>query len=126
MPELVEFPHCCTAKIMVDFGESFAAEGGYYKLSLEEMEVAIRAELVLLSSNIGMVTVTTNDAQKTANTTLLKLGFEHSPWIYKNAHINTRIRLWWLDMGNYRGNADLLKRKNKAAKALYTTRGWRN
>ena len=126
MPELVKFPHCCTAKIMVNFGESDAAEGGSYESTTEEMEAVIKAKLALVSKAMAMVTVITNDAQKTANKILLKLGFEYSPWICKNAHVNTRVRLWWLDMGKYRGDANLLKRKNEAAKILYTTHNWRN
>lgn len=95
------FPHCCTAKIIMDFGESAVAEGGNFEVDPEELEhkivrkIEFYANEDVFGETVALVTAITNTEQKTANKVLRKIGFKHSKWMDKKAHPETKIRLWW-------------------------------
>lgn len=92
----LEFPHCCTAKLMVDFGESIYAEGGDQEYSLKQVEKFIKGEFTNWYNNsLAFFTVVTNSDQKIANKALRNLKFKHSKWMSKTAHPETKVRLWW-------------------------------
>lgn len=92
----VSFPHCCTASIIIDLGESIVAEGGPKNYSVEEIENFIRDSFKsVYCANEAATVIITNSDQKRANKALRNLGFEHSTWMSKKAHKNTKIRLWW-------------------------------
>jgi len=97
----LNFPYCCTACIIVGFGESDVAEGGPKNYSVKEIEGYIRAQLNSYhNSGMAAVVVTTNDHQTKANTALRNLKFEHSTWMSKKQHRKTKVRLWWKQMAN--------------------------
>ena len=104
-----DFPHCCTAKIIVDFGESDVAEGGAWPVTQEEIESYILGKIERYSQpfyGYATLVATTNNEQKTANKVLLKLGFKHSTWMSKKAHKNTKVRLWWYPLEREANNGE--------------------
>lgn len=92
----VDFPACCTAVIMKDFGESGVAEGGDKLYTEKQIESYINKTInIQRKYGKAMVVATTNSEQKVANKVLRKLGFKYSKWSSKNQHKNTKIRLWY-------------------------------
>lgn len=90
------FPHCCTAKIITDFGESVFAEGGSRNVTYDEIKNYIEDQLKsYYNANLAMFVATTNSEQVTANKVLLDLKFKHSVWMKKRQHPGTKVRLWW-------------------------------
>jgi len=62
----IEFPYCCTAKLLVDFGESSVAEGGDQEYSLKQVERFIKSELSnWYTKSLAFFTVVTNNEQST-------------------------------------------------------------
>ena len=97
--KLKDFPHCCTAKLAVDFGESDVAFGGNFKNTPEAVEGWLKAQ-INSPYNAAMATIVaiTNSQQPSAAKALRKLGFSHSKWMGKSQHGNTKIRLWWISI----------------------------
>jgi hypothetical protein len=93
-----DFPCCCTAKVIIGFGESRVAAGGAKLFSFEEIEAYINRQIEVYSGPLmgyAALVAITNNEQKTANKVLRHLGFNHSTWMAKETHENTKIRLWW-------------------------------
>ncbi len=94
-----DFPHCCTAKIIADFGESIVAEGGDRPVTLEEVTDYLKEKIDRYANGIfsgyAVLVAITNSDQKTASKALRQLGFKHSTWMQKKQHPDTKIRLWW-------------------------------
>ena len=97
----VNFPACCTAIIINNFGESAVAEGGNKKYTEEQIEKYIK-ETVDLHRQFGkaLAVVTTNSEQTVANKVLRKLKFKHSKWVSKKQHAETKVRIWYLELTN--------------------------
>lgn len=92
----VDFPACCTAIIVRDFGESDAAEGGNQVYTPEKINNFLEArEKTHKAYGKAMVVATTNSEQKVANGVLLARGYKHSKWMSKPQHKNTKVRLWY-------------------------------
>ena len=95
----LDFPHCCTAKIVADFGESVFAEGGAKDYTLKEVESFLKAAIKdIYNSKRAAIVATTNSDQKIANKALRNLGFSHSNWMSKEQHSKTKIRIWWISI----------------------------
>lgn len=117
--EIRDFPYCCTAQLMVGFGESEVAEGGDFKMSLEDMKSRISMQMnYWVEEDCAMVVATTNSEQKTANKALKELGFDCSEWMYKSQHPETKVRLWWLNVAKKNGNLDRFKENYKLESSL--------
>lgn len=97
-----EFPHCCTAHVIVDFGESIIAEGGNHPITKDVIKAYIKMKARIYDHH-AFLTATTNNEQKTANKALAELGFKHSKWMIKEQHPQTKVRLWFAHI------TDLLK-----------------
>lgn len=92
----LDFPHCCTAKIIVDFGESAVAAGGNRPVTVDEITKYLQKTITSYKGyGYAMLVATTNTQQKSANKALANAGFEHTTWMKKTAHPETRVRLWW-------------------------------
>jgi len=92
----VPFPHCCTAKIITDFGQSPVAAGGPHHQTVGTVEEFIKKQITsYYHSGLAMFVATTNSQQVAANKALRNLGFKSSPWISKTQHPETKVRLWW-------------------------------
>lgn len=94
--KILEFPHCCTAKILVDFGESTIAEGGDREVTYDEVLSFVKEQMsAWYNKYLAVFTAITNSEQSVANKVLTDLEFEHSDWMSKTQHQETKIRLWW-------------------------------
>ncbi len=91
---IVDFPFCCTAHILTDFGESAVAEGGNKQIKEKDLIKYIKDQALKYDEH-AVLTAITNSQQKTANKALRKLGFNRSKWMNKKQHSNTKIRLWY-------------------------------
>jgi hypothetical protein len=97
MIETRDFPYCCTAKILVNFGESCISEGDNFQVDADIVKAELKNQIYLEKiSGKALVVATTNTQQKTANRVLKELGFSHSEWLQKEQHKNTKVRLWYL------------------------------
>ena len=96
MPYVEDFPYCCTGNIICGLGESRVAEGGTYHLSKQELKHWIENTVASRKrAGEAFIAVTTNNEQRVANSVLLELGFSHSPWMTKERHPETKVRIWW-------------------------------
>lgn len=94
------FPTCCTASIYHDLGGTRLSSGITSKISEADIIKMIEAKLDRkdMYGSIDrnkLVVIITNDGQQQANRALKKLGFEHSAWMRKSQHRESKIRLWW-------------------------------
>jgi hypothetical protein len=97
--QLLEFPHCCTAKLIVDFGESDVAEGGDREVTYGEVRNYVQGQVQsFYNRQLAMIVATTNSQQTVANKVLEDLGFKHTKWMSKRQHPETRVRLWWKEI----------------------------
>lgn len=94
---LLSFPGCCTANVLSGLGGTTNAEHGIFSShTASKLKGLIIQELDLFSKDMAVLTITTNDQQKTANKVLGELGFLHSPWMSKEHHSETKLRLWYM------------------------------
>lgn len=101
LPYTITVPHCCSAKVIVNFGESATAEGGNFKVDKLEMETHIK-KCIDEAHYYGyaMLIAFTNSQQPTANKVLKKLGFRNSIPASKEKHPDTTIKLWYINVSN--------------------------
>ena len=89
-----EFPLCCTAKVICDFGGTRTSEGDWGATDEKKLRREIKDQLRWQSKGTVLVAIT-NSTQKVASKVLRELGFFHSKWMSKSQHRSTKIRLWW-------------------------------
>ena len=93
------FPYCCTAKVICNFGETHTSEGGSYHAEYEriksEVERLMRNHLTGRFSPDAILTAITNNEQKVANKVLRELGWKSTKFVSKQAHPETKIKLWY-------------------------------
>jgi len=93
------FPQCCTARVIHSFGGTHTAIVTD-RVPKESIIRAIKRKISHYEEHgIAMLVATTNDEQVEANKALRELGFSHSPWMEKEEHFETRVRLWWKHIG---------------------------
>ena len=97
MPNTKEFPMCCTALNIYGFGES-ATSPTSDGSSLTEGWLTDTLENAA-EGGFGIVIAMTTDEQDEANKLFEKHKFQTSGWISKPRHPETRIKLWWKDVG---------------------------
>ena len=102
---VVAFPGSCTAKIATGFDNSNAGEpGGGWGVepvpnTQEELEAWVTTQIASYKDKGNATLVfTTRSTQDMINKSLLKLGVGHSPWMDKNRHDDTQLRVWWVDL----------------------------
>lgn len=89
-----EFPMCCTAKVVCDFGGTRTSAGNQGPTDEDELRKWLRNKIRYKSKGTVLVAMT-NSTQKVANKVLRELGFSHSKWMSKSQHRSTKLRLWW-------------------------------
>lgn len=90
---ITNFPGCCVAKVIHNFGGTNVTEGIKETISIDEIKKRL---LDITFRYYGCILIaTTNSEQKEANKALKEMGFKHSKWIPKQAHSETKVRLWW-------------------------------
>ncbi len=93
--KIVEFPSCCTAKLVTDFGESNYAEDGPAIVTKKIIDdYLIKAETNIRALGLAVIVVTTNNEQKITNSVLRKRNYKHSKWMRKIQHAGTKVRIW--------------------------------
>ena len=101
MLKVKDFPMCCTSKVLCDFGGTSVADG-YVGAHVKTKDLEKEILRAIWDYGHHCLTAFTNDQQKKANKLLLKHGFQHSVWMSKSQHRNTKIRLWWREPGSNR------------------------
>ena len=96
---IVDYPGCCTAKVITGFGGTSTAEYGYRPigtLTQTEVEEALKSRCKQYKERgHAIITATTNDDQVVANKALEAQGWESSKWCTKGAHGNKKLKLWF-------------------------------
>lgn len=97
------YPNCCTAKVLVGFGQTTTAdfeirpEGNL--LTVEQIKAQLGQSLnIQRMEGRAMVSCVTNDKQINANIALEECGFQSSDWMSKQNHPETKIKLWWFPL----------------------------
>lgn len=92
------YPNCCTAKVVVGFGQTETADYGIRpennELSVEEIKASLGKTLNRMHG-MAVVSCITNDQQVNANQALEECGFLSSDWMSKQQHPETKVKLWW-------------------------------
>lgn len=96
------FPGCCTAKVLVDFGQEHHSEFG----SRDPGDVTQRKMNQLMSyekrCGIALVTAILTDRQSKGLKLLLDNGFvQMTGWIEKAAHKDSKVALFALDLNKW-------------------------
>ena len=91
--KIYDFPNCCTARIMLDFGDTWTSGMQTAKADFDKLEKDIDSNIRIYGDNL--LTAITNNQQTTINNLLRKYGFKHSTWMSKRTHSDTKLRLWW-------------------------------
>lgn len=91
--EITGYPNCCTAKCIYSFGESRTSGTGSFSVSEAMMKQEFQR--LVLAYGYQLLTAITNSEQPTVCKILKELGFEHSTWMGKRTHPETKLRLWW-------------------------------
>lgn len=121
MPRLVDFPGCCTAKILTGFGETDTADWAYRPeagMTFEDMLAEVEGMLQVQQNGgrVALIFATTNSDQKMGEKLLETVGFKRTPEVTKNQHSDKTVTGWWLDMGNA---------EYRAKKAPKASAGWK-
>lgn len=98
--DIKSFPFCCTAKIILDFGESRLSEGGAQLNTVASIKKYIKNQIKsFYNSGMAVFVAITNNEQVNANIALEQTGFLSSGWMGKKQHPESRIKLWWKPHG---------------------------
>lgn len=97
---LKNYPNCCTAKVLTGFGQTLTADHAIRpqgnELPIDSIKSEIEADLKSIRLNgYAVLTCITNDQQVNGNQALEEMGFKSSGWMSKDAHPETKIKLWW-------------------------------
>lgn len=90
------FPNCCTAKVLSGFGgtlTSFENRGGR-EPSVQDVKAEL-GEVLNSPTHLAMYTAVTNSEQVNTSKALEEVGFLSSDWMEKDAHPETKVKLWW-------------------------------
>lgn len=101
---IVDFPGCCTAKILTGFGQTATAEGRYRPIVPITKQVIsdwLHNQLTLLTryGNIALVFATTNSDQVAAAEALTEIGFIKTNEVEKNQHADKKLIGWYMELG---------------------------
>lgn len=105
MPHLVDFPGCCTAKIVTGFGQTGYGERRYAPLrplSVDDILTFLedRVRMLRRAGNIALLYATTNSEQTIAEEALKKFGFVPTEAVSKNQHMDVKLTGWHYIIGN--------------------------
>lgn len=108
----VLFPSCCSADILIGMGPSYTADYEARASYVKESDKGM-AESFLNQMNYakrignGSLVVMINSDQQQANRVLNKLkpfGWHCSKWMTKVKHRNTKLRLWYFKVDEYKSD----------------------
>lgn len=89
-----EFPGCCTARVVYDFGGTMTSAFNTGGVTKARIKAYLRLR-IKSAKGIECLIATTNDDQTEANQALEEMGFNCSDWMHKKRHSETKLKLWW-------------------------------
>ena len=91
------FPDCCTARVVVGFGETGTASVNTGRQTTEiELNTQLDAkEKYAKSIGNAVVIITLNSDQKTGDKVLRSRGYKHSKWMSKTQHPQQKLRVYY-------------------------------
>lgn len=103
--QIKPYPNCCTAKVVVGFGQTETADWEIRPegdgLSVEEIKAQLGEKLNSYGmAHLAILSCITNDQQVNANQALEEVGFLSSDWMSKKAHPETQVKLWWFPIND--------------------------
>lgn len=109
----VEFPGCCTAKVITGFGQTGTAEYEYRPedpLSHQTIARGIVGEMARYRRRgHATLVVTLNSQQKAGIEVLRALNWHVSPPIHKLAHPETQLHVCYCDLSSLEDPTELTK-----------------
>lgn len=98
--EFWDFPHCCTADILVGFSGTSTALSTVHGVPPATTKDVVEHVVAYFSGRVtgAMLCATTNNEQKAVNKAFRLLGFDHTKWQSKLTHANTKVRFWWVSV----------------------------
>jgi len=100
-----EFPNCCTALVLTDFGQTELSGYGNHPVNAVSLEKEIRETIDNTEEIYAVLVATTNSQQKVANKVLKKIGFKGTEQMSKGQH-KTKLTLWWYPLRGTNENRD--------------------
>ena len=97
-----EFPGCCTAKVLTQFGEERAAE---FRTGIPEDNTPENLQRILggyKRGGVGMVTAILTQNQTHGIELLEGAGFKSTGWVSKGAHPENKIALFYLSLEDWK------------------------
>ncbi len=99
--QLREIPGCCTAKVIIDLGESKDSEFGFTTYTEAQIKEYVHKQLSsYYFKDKAMFTVFITKEQKRATKVLKEMGFQHSKWMKSKEH-NWPIRVYFISIQEY-------------------------
>lgn len=100
--QIRDFPWCCTAQIIYEFSEN--------QLKPKETQFSVEAIKQYCISKCAekahqgwaMIVATTTDEQENANEALSELGWKSSGYMSKTKHKETKVKLWWIALSEFK------------------------
>lgn len=107
--KIVGFPGTCTAKVATGFDANNGNDAGRALWgempvpdTVEAMQLWVIDSIVEMKQKGNAVLIfTTRSTQDIINKTLLKMGVGHSPWMDKDRHSDTQLRVWYVDLHRF-------------------------
>lgn len=99
---LMSYPGCCTAKILVEFGQERAAE---FREEIPKDNTPENLERSLMSCKrmgYGLVTAILTNNQTHGIALLEGAGFKNTGWVSKDAHPENEIALFYLSLKDWK------------------------
>lgn len=97
-----DFPGCCTAKVLTQFGQERAAE---FRTGIPEDNTPENLQRILEGSKrggMGMITAILTQNQTHGIELLEGAGFKNTGWVSKAAHPETKIALFYLSLEDWK------------------------
>ena len=94
---LIDFPGCCSAKILTAFGQE---RNAVYGMGTDDV-TQVKLESLLTYERmieVGLVVAILTQNQTVGIDLLLKNGFVQGPWVRKNKHHDTQIATFTLEL----------------------------
>lgn len=99
---IVSMPGCCTARVLVDFGQegtSMYGEGGDHNVNQKELNKKLG---FWKRYGIAYIIATLTESQTKGIQLLKDNGFEHTPFIEKPNHEDTKVAVFTLNLRKWK------------------------
>lgn len=93
-----DMPYCCTADLLVGFGEHRDAEPDHQEVPEEHSKYVAQVRRYMRDSKKAgkaIIVAFTTDKQPNINAVLEELGWYATDWMSKQAHADNKLAMWW-------------------------------